>query len=246
MTMTVLIVEDDAVHRAFLRDVLVGTLPGCRLIEAADGVVGEALAREHESMNVVVDLQMPRRTGVEMARTLWRERPGTAIMFWSNYADEAYVRGVSRIVPEGAAYGYVLKSASEERLALALKSVFLEGQCVIDREIRSVQQKSADRSGSFTDVEYEILVDLALGLTDRLIAERRGISLRSVQNRLGQIYDKLGVYETEAGSDVFNLRMRAVTLAGLRKLLNRNSLEQAEAELAAWLAASPRAGGGRR
>ncbi|GGE22462.1 two-component system response regulator [Aureimonas endophytica] len=233
--MKVLIVEDDAVHRAFLREVLVGTLPDCELIEAENGLVGERLAREHGSMNVVVDLQMPQRTGVDMARTLWRERPATSIMFWSNYADEAYVRGVSRIVPAGAAYGYVLKSASEERLGLALRSVFLEGQCVIDREIRSVQQKSADRSGSFTDVEYEILTDLALGLTDRLIAERRGISLRSVQNRLQQIYEKLGVYDTDGGSEAFNLRMRAVTLALLRRLLNRGSLEQAEAALQDWL-----------
>jgi DNA-binding NarL/FixJ family response regulator len=233
--MKVLIVEDDAVHRAFLRDVLAGTFPDCDLLEAENGLVGERLAREHAPANVVVDLQMPHRTGVEMAKTLWRERPNTSIMFWSNYADEAYVRGVSRIVPAGAAYGYVLKSASEERLGLALRSVFLEGQCVIDREIRSVQQKSSDRSDSFTDVEYEILLDLALGLTDRLIAERRSVSLRSVQNRLQQIYDKLGVYESEGGTEAFNLRMRAVTLAFLRKLLNRGSLEQADAELAVWL-----------
>ncbi|WP_062015055.1 response regulator transcription factor [Aureimonas sp. AU4] len=234
--MKVLIVEDDAVHRAFLRDVLAHTLPGCELLEAENGLKGERLAREHDPAAVVVDLQMPERTGVDMARAVWRERPATSIMFWSNYADEAYVRGVSRIVPPGAAYGYVLKSASEERLALALRGVFLEGQCVIDREIRTLQQRSADRSGSFTDVEYEILTDLALGLTDRVIAERRGISLRSVQNRLQQIYDKLGVYDAERGAEVFNLRMRAVSLALSRKLLNRGGLEQAEAELQLWLA----------
>lgn len=233
--MRVLIVEDDAVHRAFLRDVLRHTLPGCELLEAENGLSGERLAREHDPAAVVVDLQMPERTGVDMARAVWRERPATSIMFWSNYADEAYVRGVSRIVPPGAAYGYVLKSASEERLALALRGVFLEGQCVIDREIRTLQQRTSDRSGSFTDVEYEILTDLALGLTDRIIAERRGISLRSVQNRLQQIYEKLGVYDADRGADVFNLRMRAVTLAILRKLLNRGSMEQAEAELQAWI-----------
>ncbi|ALN74568.1 MULTISPECIES: response regulator transcription factor [unclassified Aureimonas] len=233
--MNVLIAEDDAVHRAFLSEVIAQTLPDCRVVEAENGVVGERLAIEHETLHAVVDLQMPQRTGVELARALWARRPTTSIVFWSNYADEAYVRGVSRIVPSGAAYGYILKSASEERLSLALRGVFLEGQCIIDREIRSVQQRSADRSESFTDVEYEILTDLALGLTDRLIAERRGLSLRSVQNRLQQVYDKLGVYESERGSDVFNLRMRAVTLAMLRKALNRESLEQAEIGLQDWL-----------
>ena len=233
--MNILIVEDDAVHRAFLSEVLARTMPDCGVVEAENGVVGEKLAQEHGTLHAVVDLQMPQRTGVDLARALWARRPSTSIVFWSNYADEAYVRGVSRIVPGGAAYGYILKSASEERLALALRGVFLEGQCIIDREIRSVQQRSVDRSESFTDVEYEILTDLALGLTDRLIAERRGLSLRSVQNRLQQVYDKLGVYDAEGGTDTFNLRMRAVTLALLRKALNRESLEQADVTLQDWL-----------
>jgi DNA-binding NarL/FixJ family response regulator len=69
-----------------------------------------------------MDLQMHPRNGIEAARTIWRERPRTRILFWSNYSDEAYVRGVSRIVPPGAAYGYILKSASDERLRLALRA----------------------------------------------------------------------------------------------------------------------------
>lgn len=232
----IVIVEDDAVHRAFLREVIATALPGCRAWEAADGQEGEALARRHAARHLVVDLQMPRRTGVEMARALWREKPSLSIMFWSNYADEAYVRGVSRIVPPGAAYGYVLKSASEDRLTLALRSVFLEGQCVIDREIRSVQQKAQSPFEGLSDVEYEILIDLALGLTDRTIAERRSLSLRSVQNRLQQIYDKLGLYGEDLSHEAFNLRTRAVGVALLRRLLNRGSLEQAESELRAWMA----------
>ncbi|WP_182084896.1 response regulator transcription factor [Aureimonas sp. ME7] len=231
----ILLVEDDAVHRAFLREVIHATLPGRPLLEAQDGEEGERLARSHKVRSLVVDLQMPHRTGVDMARALWRDQPDTSIIFWSNYADEAYVRGVSRIVPAGAAYGYILKSASEERLGLALRGVFVEGQCVIDREIRTVQQKAANRSEALSEVEYEILVDLALGLTDRMIADRRSVSLRSVQNRLQQIYEKVGAYEGSAGADTFNLRTRAVSLALMRRLLNRTGLEQAEIELQEWL-----------
>ena len=184
---------------------------------------------------------MSPRTGIEAARTIWRERPATRILFWSNYADEAYVRGVSRIVPPGAAYGYVLKSASEERLRLALRSIFVESQCVIDREVRGTQALSFGRTGGFSDSEYEILMDIALGLTDRVIAQRRGLSLRSVQNRLQQIYDKLDVYQstTKGVDSQFNLRTRAVTAAVLRKLLNYGALERAEAELQDWLDAQP-------
>jgi len=208
------------------------------VIEAASGSEGEALARANIAAHIVMDLQMQPRTGIEAARTIWRERPGTRILFWSNYADEAYVRGVSRIVPDGAAYGYVLKSASDERLKLALRSIFIENQCVIDRAVRGTQAISFGQDGGFTEAEYEILLDVALGLTDRSIAERRGLSIRSVQNRLQQIYEKLDVYQNSGSQDNdtrFNLRARAVTTAILRKLLNYGALERAEADLQDWL-----------
>ncbi len=238
--MKVLIVEDDPLHRSYLHEAVVAALPECgTVIEAVSGGEGEIQARANQTAHIVMDLQMQPRNGIEAARTIWQERPATRILFWSNYADEAYVRGVARIVPDGAAYGYVLKSASEERLRLALRSIFVENQCVIDREVRGTQQMSFGRSVGFSDRDYEILMDIALGLTDRAIAQRRRLSLRSVQNRLQQIYEKLDVYPTagsaEGGDVQFNLRARAVTTALLRKLLNSGAMERAEAELQDWL-----------
>ncbi len=248
--MKVLIIEDDALHRAYLNEAVRAALPECDTVfEAENGLTGEKLAREQRSEFIVMDLQMSPRNGIEAARTIWKERPDTHILFWSNYADEANVRGIARIVPEGAAYGYVLKSASDERLRLALRSIFIEGQCVIDREVRGLQQKSLGHAKGFTDSEYEILIDIALGLTDRAIARRRNLSLRSVQNRLQQLYEKLGVYQPvgeDAEEGRFNLRARAVTVALLRKLLNHNALERAEAELEQWLERKPGTPGNRR
>jgi DNA-binding NarL/FixJ family response regulator len=239
--MKVLIVEDDPLHRSYLLEAVCAALPECKtVIEAENGADGERLARDHKSAHVVMDLQMNARNGIEAARTIWKERPDTRILFWSNYSDEAYVRGVSRIVPDGAAYGYVLKSASDERLKLALRSIFVEAQCVIDREVRGMQQKSLGQVKGFSDSEYEILIDIALGLTDRTIARRRGLSLRSVQNRLQSLYEKLDVYQMtpdDGEEGRFNLRARAVTVALLRKLLNYSALERAEAELSDWLRA---------
>lgn len=234
--MKVLIVEDDTLHRAYLADSVRAALPECdSVIEAANGAEGEARARETPEAHVVMDLQMQPRTGIDAARTIWRERPSTRILFWSNYADEAYVRGVSRIVPPGAAYGYVLKSASDARLRLALRGIFVENQCVIDGEVRSTQQKTASASAGLTESEYEVLLDIALGLTDRAIAARRGLSLRSVQNRLQSIYDKLDLHAAPGTEGTFNLRARAVATAILRKLLNAPALDRAEAELTDWL-----------
>lgn len=234
--MKVLIVEDDPLHRAYLHDSVCSALPECDgVLEARDGDEGQVLAREQPQAHIVMDLQMQPSTGIDAARTIWRERPQTRILFWSNYGDEAYVRGVSRIVPPGAAYGYVLKSASDERLRLALRSIFVENQCVIDGVVRGTQQKSLAPSDGITETEYEILVDIALGLTDKAIAERRGISLRSVQNRLQAIYDKLGVHASDDEAGQFNLRGRAVANAMLRKLLNSGALERAETDLREWL-----------
>ncbi len=239
--MKVLVVEDDPLHRAFLREQIASALPECgQVIEATNGLDAEQQARSHPTADIVMDLQMGTRNGIEAARTIWRERPRTRILFWSNYSDEAYVRGISRIVPIGAAYGYVLKSASEQRLRLAMRSIFLEDQCVIDNEVRGMQQRSYAQASGFSDVEYEILVDIALGMTDRAIAERRKLSLRSVQNRLHQIYEKLDIYYPDGlakEEPVLNLRARAVTVALLRKLLNYGALERADDELQAWLAA---------
>jgi DNA-binding NarL/FixJ family response regulator len=164
--MKVLIVEDDPLHRSYLHEQVSAALPECgEIYEAENGQQGETLARLHGSAYVVMDLQMNGRNGIEAARTIWRERAETRILFWSNYADEAFVRGVSRIVPNGAAYGYVLKSTSEERLKLALRSIFIENQCVIDNEVRGMQQRSFAQVSGFSDSEYEILMDIALGLT---------------------------------------------------------------------------------
>jgi len=237
--MDVLIVEDDPLHRSYLYEQVKAALPECGTIyEAENGRQGEVMARTNHSAHIVMDLQMNARNGIEAARTIWRERPDTRILFWSNYADEAYVRGVSRIVPNGAAYGYVLKSTSEERLKLALRSIFVENQCVIDNEVRGMQQRSFAQTSGFSDSEYEILMDIALGMTDRAISNRRHLSLRSVQNRLQHIYSKLEVHQApDHPSDeaTFNLRARAVTVAMLRKLLNYGELEKAEAELQVWL-----------
>src|SRR5690606_29926523 len=97
-------------------------------------------------------------------------------------------------------------------------------------------------ASGFSESEYEILTDIALGLTDRVIARRRNLSLRSVQNRSQQLYEKHGLYQEKSELDEgrFNLRARAVTVALLRKLLNYSALERAEVELNEWLAASAR------
>ncbi|MER8572168.1 response regulator transcription factor [Mesorhizobium sp. M1338] len=238
--MLVMIAENDGLHRTFARRTVEQLWPGdVEVIEASDGEDAINLAAEREPPHVVLDLQMPKATGIEVARAIWNRRAGTHILFWSNFADEAYVRGVARIVPPGSVYGYVLKSATEEGMRSALRGVFRDGHCIIDREIRGIQHRVQDRFEGITDGEYESLIDIALGLTDRAIAARRGLSIRGAQSRIKHVYDKLGIVPAEDGASdasVFNSRTRAIYLAMARGLINIDALRREQDRLDAWLA----------
>lgn len=237
--MNVLIAEDDSLHRAFLRAAVERALPECdEIFEAEDGGAAIEIAGTHDISGIIMDLQMPWASGVDAAKEIWRTHPDMRILFWTNYADEAYVRGVSRIVPNAAVYGYLLKSASEDRLELAVRGVFIEEQCIIDREIRGVQRRTENTLEGLTDSEFEVLTDIALGLTDKAIAERRRISTRGVQSRLKHLYDKLGIDQSETSPEfgpVFNSRTRAVALAFSRGLLNVDGLAACQDQLDTWL-----------
>ena len=232
--MKLLIVEDDQFHANFMLETVADTLPEVsEITHVADGAKGEEEARTGNYPAVVLDLQMPGRNGVEAARTIWAARPETRILFWSNYADEAYLRGITKIVPETSAYGYILKTTSSNRLGLALRAVLIEGQIMVDREISGFHKRAATPRTALTESEFNVLVDLALGLTDKLIANRRAMSLRSVQNRLLSLYQKLEV-DDEGGA--FNKRTRAVNRALLTRMLNVETLIAAERELGPWYA----------
>lgn len=232
--MKILIAENDPFHRSFLMETVQAALPECdEVLEADGGQRAIDMVEANAVDGIVMDLQMPEVSGITAASRIWAKRPDMHILFWSNYSDEAYVHGISRIVPKQAVYGYLLKTASAQRLSLAMMGVFLEDQCVIDREIRGVQQRALDTHQGLSNTEYEALMDIALGLTDKAIARRRGISTRSVQSRLKHLYEKLGVDLSPQDEDgpVFNSRTRAIAIALSRGLLNLEGLSDAEDKL---------------
>ncbi len=233
MSMSILIVEDDDLHRRFLHDALIESeLGSVSISEAANGEDAIRLLKSTQFECVVVDLQMPGKTGVDVARAVWSKSKETPILFWSNYADEAYVRGIYRVAPEGANYGYLLKSTSSQRLKRALSGVFLDGQTIVDRAVSHATTLA--KNPKLNATEYEALVDIAIGLTDSAIAEYRGISLRSAQTRLKMVYEKLGITEvavTTEGASAMNRRARAVAIALTSRKLNFKILDMAEKEL---------------
>lgn len=231
-----LIADDDPVYRSFIREAIGESALGLvNIVEATDAESAVALAREHRPGCIVLDLQMPQLSGVEAARRIWADQPATRVLFWSNFADEAYVRSLARIVPSEASYGYLLKSTSRERLRVALEGVFLDGQCIVDRMIRDVQARTEHWLDALTDEEYDTLIDIALGFTDQAIAHRQGLSTRGVQSRLQRLYAKLGVSTAQPGwlgeNAAFNPRTRAICVALMRGLVNPDLLRRANQKL---------------
>jgi DNA-binding NarL/FixJ family response regulator len=192
-----------------------------------------------------MDIDLPGAHGVETARQIWSQELGIKIVFWAQSADETCVRQIFRLIPPEAVYGYVLNSASEDQFVHTVRSVLVDDQCVIAREVFSVYSRASDQSTGLTDVEYEALIDIALGLTDQAIAHRRFISRRGVTNRLQALYRKLGAdqhqFDTGEWGQTFNLRILAIRLALWRGLLNRTILTEEAARLEEWLAAQRQA-----
>ncbi|HKK01271.1 MAG TPA: response regulator transcription factor [Desulfuromonadales bacterium] len=235
----ILIAEDNPKDFEFLEQLIRRFDFPTHLERAPNGQIALELALKDDTPLVISDIQMPELNGIEFARALWEQKPAARIVFWSQYKDEMYVRALSRIVPPETVYGYILKSNTSERIASAIQTVLLDEQCWIDPEVRKVQGRAGHSQTALSDIEYEALVDISLGLTDNLIAQRRYLSRRGVQSRLNSLYIKLGLdqdqFHSEKFGDAFNLRNRAVSVALRRGLINAFELEHEEEEFQNWL-----------
>jgi DNA-binding NarL/FixJ family response regulator len=235
----IVIAEDNPRDFEFLELLIKGWEETCQIDRAPNGMAALELALQLEQPLLISDIQMPEMNGIELARNLWKRKPQARIVFWSQFKDEMYVRTLSRIVPPETVYGYILKSNPRDRIVSAIRTVLLEEQCWIDPEVRKVQGRTGHSQTALSDIEFEALLDISLGLTDNLIAQRRYLSRRGVQSRLNSLYNKLGVdqeqFHGEKVGDAFNLRNRSVAVALRRGLINAFELEHEEKEFQLWL-----------
>jgi DNA-binding NarL/FixJ family response regulator len=238
----VLVVEDVSALRQHVTRLIREKIPGPpEIIEAQNGNEGLKLFRSAKPDMIVMDISMPEMSGIKAAEQIWQESPAMKILFWSQYHREAYVRELGKIVPDEAIHGYALKSESDEKLSYAITSILLHNNPYIDPLVRGVQARLQCKDQSLTDVEYETLLDICVGLTDRAIAARRHISVRGVQNRLSLLLMKLLAGEDShlketAGMEIYNPRTRVIFEALKRELIDPDEVSVLDEELNNWLA----------
>jgi two-component system response regulator DesR len=151
---------------------------------ATDGDAALAAVREHRPDVLVTDIEMPGRTGLDLAAELKRLGDPTRVLIVTTFARSGYLR---RAIDAGVA-GYVLKDAPIGELAGALRRVHA-GERVVAPELAVAAWDAAD---PLTDRERELLRAVADGASNAQIAADLFLAEGTVRNYLSSAMTKLG------------------------------------------------------
>ena len=213
----VLVADDHDSFRAGLRSLL-ATAPDIEVAgEAATGHEAIRVAATAQPDVVLMDVNMPRTSGIEATRRLAQAMPSTRVLMLtvSDEEDDLY-----EAIKAGAT-GYLLKEISIEEVADAVRAV-MQGQTLISpsmaskliQEFNNLSRRAEERQAvpapHLTDRELEVLKLVARGLTNKDIGEQLYISENTVKNHVRNILEKLHLHS----------RMEAVIYAVKEHLLD--------------------------
>ncbi len=203
----VILADDHHMVRAGIRELLEGAGDIRVAAEAGDGEEAQAAIEQHKPDVAVLDIQMPKASGIEVTRWVRAHMPEVGVLILTAYDDDPYVMAVL----QAGANGYVLKTAHPENLIQAVHDVN-EGKSVLDPAIThklmaNVFRRTHDAAVEpLTEREHDVLRLAAKGYTNKAIGVQLSISDRTVQGHLAHIFAKLqATSRTEAV-------MRAVSL----------------------------------
>jgi DNA-binding NarL/FixJ family response regulator len=187
----VLLADDHGVIRDGLGRLISGLEDVELLGTAADGAEAVERARALEPDVVLMDLDMPRMDGIEATRRILADRPGTPVLVLTAFSDRPRILGAL----EAGACGYLLKDAASEDVAEGIRAA-ARGESPLDpRAARTVlsARSEPDPLAGLSEREREVLVALAQGLPNKLIARRLEISEKTVKSHLTRIFRELDV-----------------------------------------------------
>jgi two-component system response regulator NreC len=192
---TIVLADDHVVVRQGLRALLESEPDFVVVGEAADGLEVADLVERLKADVLVLDLMLPGLNGLEVTRQVQQRSPQTRVVVLSMYANEAYVLEALR---NGAA-AYVLKEASAADLVHAIREVMAGrrylspplSESAIELYVQKAKAAPRDPYEALTTREREVLQLAAEGQSNPEIADRLGISVRTVETHRANLMHKL-------------------------------------------------------
>jgi NarL family two-component system response regulator LiaR len=194
----IVIADEHAVVREGTRALLEREADMDMVGDASDGEEACRLIEELKPDVAILDIAMPKLSGIEVTRRIKSRLPATAILILTAYDDDEYIFALL----EAGAAGYLLKDAPGSELVNAVRLVY-SGEPVLHPSIaRKVIQRAilhADKTDErkpdieLSDREMEVLHLVARGMTNKNISDTLNISIRTVQRHLNAIFNKLDV-----------------------------------------------------
>jgi DNA-binding NarL/FixJ family response regulator len=166
--------------------------------EAASGLSALKLIRDKRPDVAVLDISMPELNGIVLSRRLAGEMPDLRLLVLTLHEDRAYLNQAL----EAGVRGYVLKRSAVENLVQAIRAVMVGGlyidPAIVGRVFdgNRIHKKLAARKGvspALTDREADVLKMAALGFTNKEIASRLDVGVKSVETYKARGLEKLGV-----------------------------------------------------
>ena len=197
LTAGVLLADDHPIVRHGLRDLL-DAEPDFRVVaEVGDGATAVERALQDDVDLAVLDVSMPRMTGLEAARQLSARRPELRLLVLSMHDEAIYAE---RMLSAGA-NGYIMKQAASDQFLVALRRVLDGGIYVSEAVGNSMIEKfasggayiSSNPVDSLTNRELQVLHMIGKGLSTRQTAEALNLSVKTVESHRQRIKRKLSL-----------------------------------------------------
>jgi DNA-binding NarL/FixJ family response regulator len=182
----VLVADDHPIVRRGLVQIIDAEADLAVVCEAADGDEAFARALDDDVDVAILDIKMPRRSGLDVARDLHRRRPQLRTVILSMYDSEEFVAEARRI----GASGYVLKSQVDQDIVETCRAA-LRGDPFVGPTLE-------DDRASLTPRELEVVRLIAQGRASKEIAQELVITLKTVETHRANILRKLGARDRVA------------------------------------------------